>query len=95
MEMERKITSLLYDGCKLLIAIDCQSPAWEVWVRCRKENYVGRLKSMMKVIRELNGGTSLANSMNQPEVTPMMYRWWIDAHKYIQGEHDNQSAKKI
>ena len=88
--MGRKISSLLYDGCKLMIAIDCQSPALEVWIRYRRGNYLGRLKSMMMVIRELNGGINLVNNGTQPQVTPAMYRWWGDAQEYIKESRDNR-----
>jgi len=82
--MKRKISSLLYDGCQFLIAIDCASPAWEVWVRYHRYDYTGRLRNMMNIIRELNGGTDLSDRSIQPEVTPAMCLWWEDAQKYLQ-----------
>jgi hypothetical protein len=46
---------------------------------------------MMRVIRELNGGTNLVNSKNLPEVTPAMCRWWVEAQKYIQAEQNSNN----
>ena len=82
--MKRKISSLLLDGCRCLIEIDCASPAWGVWVRCSTSDHVGRLIIMMRIIRELNDGEDPLINPVHPDVTPAMCEWWIDAKEYIE-----------
>lgn len=83
--MKPKVRGLLYDGCRFLIAIDCASPVWRGWVRYHRHDYHGRLRNMMNILRELNGGTDLADKAVQPEVTPAMCLWWADAQNFLEG----------